>query len=136
MEISIPGMTISSFKILEANNRSWTLMVILLMAFFSVSNSANAEALLSDPLEKNVSITKKQNSPIGTAVTGAGNVTPIAKVADAPQKMSCWQYGKLILEQTVIAPKDKITDMRMLYNPETKEKMILFDYKTAFCIIK
>lgn len=100
------------------------------------SISANAGALLSDPGEKSAPPAKKQSSPIGTAVTGAGNVTPIISVAEAPQKISCWQYGKLILEQTVIAPKDKITDMRLLHNPETGDKMLLFDFKTAFCFIK
>lgn len=108
------------------------LLTILLV--FSIT--ANAGALLSDPGEKSAPPAKKQTTPIGTAVTGAGNVTPIISVAEAPQKMSCWQYGKLILEQTVIAPKDKITDMRLLHNPETGEKMLLFDFKTAFCIIK
>lgn len=102
----------------------------------SVSSTAYAGALISDPVEKNSPVTKKQSAPIGTAITGAGNVTPIISHADAPQKMSCWQYGKLIFEQPVIAPKDKVTDMRLLHNPDTDETMLLFDFKTAFCLIK
>jgi hypothetical protein len=98
--------------------------------------SAYAGALLSDPTEKNVPVVKKKSTPIGTAVTGAGNVTPISNHSDLPQKMSCWQYGKLIFEQSAIAPKDKVTDMRLLHNPDTGESMLLFDFKTAFCIIK
>ena len=102
----------------------------------TVSISAFAGASLADPNEKAQPALKKQFSAIGTAVTGAGNVTPIVNQANAPQKMSCWQYGKLIMEQTVIAPRDKVTDMRLLQNPDTGEMMLLFDFKTAFCLIK
>lgn len=109
---------------------------MLIMLVCAVSISAYAGALLSDPAEKIQPAPKKQPTTIGTAVTGAGNVTPIVSHANAPQKMSCWQYGKLIFEQTVIAPKDKVTDMRLLHNPETGEVVLLFDFKTAFCLIK
>lgn len=129
MKIHISSLTASRKK-----NYIW--IVLLIISGMSNSILSYAGASLSDPLEKSVPVIKKQATPIGTAVTGAGNVTPIAGVASAAQKMNCWQYGKLILEQTVIAPKDKITDMRMLHNPETGEQMMLFDFKTAFCIIK
>lgn len=95
-----------------------------------------AEALLADPLEKSSLPAKEQIIPLGTAVTGAGNVTPIAGKADMPQKMSCWQYGKLIFEHNVIPSKEKMANIRLLQNPETGVKMQFFDFKTAFCLIK
>jgi hypothetical protein len=109
---------------------------ILPAVFFFNVVTANAGALFTDPVEKNPPAIKKQTSPIGTAVTGAGNVTPLTKNPDVLQKMTCWQYGKLIFEQTVIAPKDKVTDMRLLENPENGEVMLAFDFKNAFCFIK
>ena len=107
----------------------------LSFCLFFATVAAYAGALISDANDQNVPVAKKQSTPIGTAVSGAGNVTPINH-AESPQKMSCWQYGKLILEQTVIAPKDKVTDMRLLHNPESDEKILLLDFKTAFCVIK
>ena len=128
-------------KILKSNTtashkKNYIWLVLLILSGMGKAIPSYAGASLSDPLEKNVPVTKKQATPIGTAVAGAGNVTPIAGVASAAQKMSCWQYGKLILEQPVVVPKDKVTDMRLLHNPETREQMMLFDFKTAFCIIK
>jgi hypothetical protein len=110
--------------------------VTLILLILSVSTPAYAGALLSNPNEKNSPPINTQTAPIGTAITDAGNTTPITNNTDAPQKLSCWQYGKLILEQTVIAPKDKVTDMRLLRNPETGEKMLFLDFKTALCFIK
>lgn len=109
--------------------------VALVIFLLTVSHAVYAGASLSDPMEKDVPA-KKRATAIGTAVTGAGNVTPIVKPGEAPQRMSCWQYGKLIFEQAVIAPDIKVTDARVFQNPETGEKMLAFDYINAFCFIK
>ena len=98
--------------------------------------SAYAEALITDPVEMNKTTLKKPSKPIGTAVPGAGNVTPINKPAEITQKMTCWQFGKLIFEQAVIAPRDKVTDVRLLYHPDTGVEMLAFDFQNAFCFIK
>ena len=136
MESDPRAMKIHKSSLTASRKKNYIWIVLLIISGMSNPILSYAGASLSDPLEKNVPVTKKLTTPIGTAVTGAGNVTPIVVVASGAQKMNCWQYGKLILEQTVIAPKDKITDMRMLHNPETGEQMMLFDFKTAFCIIK
>ena len=95
-----------------------------------------AGALLSDPSEANFVSPKKRAEPMGTAVGGTGNVTPVAKEHKSPQKISCWQNGELILEQSVIAPKDKVTDYRLLHSPTRGTDMLAFDFKNAFCFIK
>lgn len=102
----------------------------------TVSSISSAGARLDEPYEKSSPAPKKQNEPMGTAVSGAGNVTPIVKGDKRVQKMSCWQNGELILEQSVIAPKDKVTDMRLLQNPAKDLDMLAFDFKNAFCFIK
>lgn len=98
--------------------------------------SAYAGTLFSEPLDENVHVAEKHQTPIGTAVTGTSNITPIIKTTETPQKISCWQYGKLIMEQPVIAPKNKITDSRLLHNPETGAEILALDFKNAFCLIK
>ena len=112
--------------------------IFLTLSFLTLGpfTSAYAETLITEPLEKNIASQKKQSKPIGTAVSGAGNVTPIHKLAEAPQTMSCWQYGKLILEQSVIAPRDKVTDVRLLHHPDTGVEMLAFDFHNAFCFVK
>jgi hypothetical protein len=101
-----------------------------------ISSVTYAEALLNDPSDKNYTTQKKQPKPLGTAVSGAGNVTPIVNSANVPQIMTCWQYGKLILEQPVIPPKDKATDILMLHNPQSGKEILAIDFKSAFCLIK
>jgi len=97
---------------------------------------ATAGALLTDPSEPNIPAPKKQTEPMGTAVTGADNVTPILKEPHLPQKFSCWQNGELILEQAVIAPRGKVNDLRLLQSPFRGVDMLAFDFKNAFCFIK
>jgi len=123
-------------KAVSTQMKNLNRMLCLLLFVFIGFSTAHAGALLTDPLEKSVAPTKKPNTPIGTAVTGAGNVSPITTSAEAPQKMTCWQYGKLILEQTVVAPKDKVIDVRLLESPDRGATMQAFDFKNAFCFIK
>ena len=73
---------------------------------------------------------------MGTAVGGTGNTTPVAMDTPIAQKISCWQNGELIFEQPVLAPKDKVTDIRLLHNPIKNADMIALDFKNAFCFIK
>lgn len=115
---------------------NWIRPVTVALMILSVSVTAYAGALISDPVEKNASPAKERPTPIGTAVTGAGNVTPIVSSTDTTQRLSCWQYGKLIFEQAAIPPKDKMANIQILQNPDSGEKMIFFDFRTAFCLIK
>lgn len=108
-------------------------MLFFLTIFYSLTY---AETLITEPLDKDAATQKKQSKPLGTAVSGAGNVTPIIRSGDAPQVMSCWQYGKLILEQPIVPPKEKSNDIRMLHNPQTGKEVLAYDFKSAFCFIK
>jgi hypothetical protein len=103
---------------------------------FLASTVSYAGALLDDPLEKSSPALKKRTEPMGTAVGGAGNVTPIVKEPKLIQKITCWQNGELILEHAVIAPKDKVTDMRLLPSHASSPEMLAMDFKNAFCFIK
>lgn len=117
-------------------NKYFSCVVTLILLVSTVSTSSIAGALLEDPLDKNLPIPKIRPEPMGTAVGGTGNVTPITRSYQVPQKISCWQNGELIFEQSVIAPKDKITDMRLLQSPKSGVEMLALDFKNAFCFIK
>ncbi len=119
-------------KNLTAN---FTKCVALIFLTLSISTVATAGALFTDPLESAPAPTKR-TEPMGTAVGGTGNVTPIVRSSQSPQKISCWQNGELILEQSVIAPKDKVTDIRLLHSTKSGVDMLAFDFKNAFCFIK
>ena len=108
-----------------------------LLLFFAVivSTPAAAGALIADPAEK-IPTPKKHTEPMGTAVGGTGNTTPIARDTPTSQRISCWQNGELIFEQPVLAPKDKVVDIRLLHNPIKNADMIALDFKNAFCFIK
>ena len=110
--------------------------VALVFLVSGVSTASVAGALFADPLEKNTPAPVKRAEPMGTAVGGTGNVTPHSAGSKLPQKISCWQNGELILEQPVIAPKDKVTDIRLLHSPKNGIDMLAFDFKNAFCFIK
>ena len=112
-----------------------TLKALLLIFAAVVSTSATAGALIADPAEK-IPTLKKHAEPMGTAVGGTGNTTPVARDTPIAQKISCWQNGELIFEQSVLAPKDKVTDIRLLHNPTKNADMIALDFKNAFCFIK
>lgn len=112
-----------------------TLNALLIFFTVAIATTASAGALISDPTDK-VLAPKKHIETMGTAVGGTGNTTPIAKDNSASQKISCWQNGELIFEHSVVAPKDKVTDVRLLHNPAKHTDMIALDFKNAFCFIK
>lgn len=118
-----------------SNKMSLRFTILCILATVT-SSTVYAEALLTEPLDNNITTHKKQPRPIGTAVTGAGNVTPIVRSGDAPQIMSCWQFGNLLIEQPVVAPKEKSADTRTIHNPQTGKDMLAIDFKNAFCFIR
>ena len=100
------------------------------------STASIGGALLANPLEKNVPAPAKRTEAMGTAVGGAGNVTPLTGDSKYPQKLSCWQNGELILDLPVIAPRNKVTDLRLLHSAKHGGDMVALDFKNAFCFIK
>lgn len=110
---------------------------VALICFLStLSGMAVAGAMFIDPLESKTQILKKHSEPMGTAVGGAGNVTPITKDPNSSKKIYCWQNGELIIEQAVIAPTDLSTDTRTLQSSSRGPEIQALDFRNAFCIIK
>ena len=99
-------------------------------------NAVHAGALITDQTEQRMIIRSTTDQIIGTAIGGIENTTQTARNSGAPQRMRCWQNGMLILEQSVLAPKNKLTDYRLLQNPDKKNGILSLDFKNAFCYIK
>lgn len=118
---------------LKYNIAAFTALVLI--ATFN-STATTAGALLANPLEKDTPAPAKRSETMGTAVGGTGNVTPHTGDTKLPQKLSCWQNGELILDLPVIAPKDKVTDLRLLRSTKSGVDMLALDFKNAFCFIK
>lgn len=123
----------NTVKSLYTNFKTYIALIFLASL---VSTTSTAGALFVDPLEKNTPAPTKRSEPMGTAVGGAGNVTPLSGDAKQTQKLSCWQNGDLIFELPVIAPKDKVTDIRLLRSTKSGIDMLALDFKNAFCFIK
>ena len=111
-------------------------VILIAMMNALVSGTASAEALVTYEAEQSSIIRKSHDQTIGTAIGGIENVTKSGRNSGAIQKMRCWQNGILILEQTVLAPKNRLTDYRLLKNPDKNTDILALDYKNAFCYIK
>ena len=98
--------------------------------------AVHAGALITDQTEQRMIIRSTTDQIIGTAIGGIENTTQTARNFGAPQWMRCWQNGILILEQSVLAPKDKLTDYRLMQNPDKKNSISSLDFKNALCYIQ
>jgi hypothetical protein len=77
-----------------------------------------------------------ERRPVGTAISGVNNATPISKQGTQALSMKCWQDGKLIIDQPVKAlPADAQKNSTMT-NAATGTSVYAFDFKNAMCIVK
>jgi hypothetical protein len=77
-----------------------------------------------------------QRRPVGTAISGINNSTPISKQGTQGLSMKCWQDGKLIIDQPVKALPSDAKKGHAMTSSTTGTDVYAFDFRNAMCIVK